>query len=115
LLRSSQYLSSYSAWVGATGSGNIKIHFDIRATSLADSVGAYKIIVQAKSGSNWTNAQTYWGSSTSGMLGSNCLLHLGDVTYSGTPGVEYRAIVTAYSKIGSGSDSSDVTTSSVIA
>jgi hypothetical protein len=114
VLRASQYLSSYSVWTTATGSGHIKVDFDVSATGMADSVGVTKIVLQRKSGSSWTNVYTFNSSSTSGMLGSNRLFHCGDVTYNGTSGSEYRAVVTVYSKIGSGSDSREVTTNSVI-
>jgi hypothetical protein len=115
VLRASLYLDDYSAWAAATGGGQVRIDFDVTAVSLANSVGATQIVVQRKNGSSWTNVQTFNSSSTSGMLASNTLSHCGCVTYSGASGSEYRAVVTVYAKIGSGSDSKTVTTGSVTA
>jgi hypothetical protein len=111
----SSYLFQYSASVTAAGSGQVKIDFEVDAMSLADLVGATSIVVQKKNGSSWTNVQTYAGTTANSMLGSDCLSHCSSKTYSGTSGGEYRAVVTVYAKIGSGSDSKSVTTNSIIA
>jgi hypothetical protein len=111
----SSYLSQYSAWATSNGGGEIQIDFDVSATSIADSVGASKIIIQIKIGSSWTNVYTFNGTTSNGMLGSNCLFHCNDVTYQGSVGSEYRAVVTVYAKIGSGSDTRTINTGSVIA
>jgi hypothetical protein len=115
MLRASLYLSSYSAWATAKNNGNVQIDFDVAAKSLADKVGVTQIINQKKNGSSWNDVHTFSSNTTSGMLASNALFNCGDVTYAGTAGGEYRAVVTVYAKIGSGSDSKTVTTNSVTA
>jgi hypothetical protein len=115
VLRASLCLDSYSAWATATGGGNVQIDFDVSAVSLADKVGVTQIIIQRKSGSTWTNASTYSSTTTPNLLASNALFHCDDVTYGGTSGQQYRAIVTVYAKIGSDSDSKSVTTNTVTA
>jgi hypothetical protein len=115
VLRASSYLSSYAAWLTPAGSGNVTIAFDVSATGLADSVGVTKIIVQKKQGTTWVDAKTYNSSTTSGMLASNCLFHCGTLNYGGVSGTQYRAVVTVYSKIGTGSDSKTITTSTITA
>lgn len=112
--RASQYLSSYSASLATEEEGIISISFLVFATSVADKVGASKIVIQQKSSSSWSNVQTYDSDNMNDLLGYNCLFKDGKVTYSGVSGYQYRAIVTIYAEIGSGSDSRIVTTNTVI-
>jgi hypothetical protein len=115
VLRASPCLSSYDAWATASGGGNVQIDFDVNAVSLADKVGVSQIVVQKKVGSSWTNVHTYSSATTISLLASNLISHCGDVTYAGTSGQQYRAVVTVYAKIGSISDSKTVTTNTVTA
>lgn len=110
--RASQCLSSYSASATAEGV-TITIDYLAFATSLADEVGAYKIVIQQKSGSSWSNVQTYESSNMKELLGYDSVFKDGEVTYNGKTGNQYRAIVTIYAKIGSVSDSRIVTTNTV--
>lgn len=111
--RASGYLSSYSASVEVEGEGSISVSYLVFATSVADEVGAEKIVIQRKDGLFWNTVKTYESTTMSESLGYKCLFKDGKVTYHGSSGYQYRAIVTVYAKIGSGSDSRIVTTSTV--
>ena len=113
--RASDYLNYYSAYALASSNGTVIIEFEVDGAGRMDLVGSSYVIVQEKSGSNWVGVSTYWGSSSNGMLGENTVSHIGKVTYSGTRGKEYRAIVTVYAENSTGDDSRTIITNSVTA
>ncbi|MDR1156845.1 MAG: hypothetical protein LBK75_00850 [Oscillospiraceae bacterium] len=113
-LRASQYLSSYSAFASASG-GRITVEYSVFATGIADEVGASQIVIQRKNGSTWTSVKTFNRSSYPALIDEDCLFYLNTVTYDGTSGQQYRAVVTIYAKIGSGSSSYNYTTNTVTA
>jgi hypothetical protein len=115
LLRASQYLSSYSAWATANGNGSVTFSFDVTATMTSDQVGVSQIEVQRKDGSTWTSVYTYNSSNTTGLILTNCTSYIASITYNGTSGHDYRAIVTFYVQRNGGSDSGTRTTNSVTA
>jgi hypothetical protein len=115
VLRASQYLASYSASLSAAGNGQVEIGFNVGAVSVADKVGALTIVVQKKVGSSWSDVQTFNGTVANGMLAANAISNCDEITYNGTSGQQYRAVVTAYAKIGSGSDSKPFTTGEITA
>jgi hypothetical protein len=114
-LRASQYFSLYTATMQATGGGNIQVSYTVVATGTADEVGATQIIVQRKNGSAWTNVTTFSSSANPSLIGTNCISHTSYVIYNGTSGQIYRAVVTMYVRIGSGSGSTNYTTNTVTA
>jgi hypothetical protein len=111
----SEELSSYMAAIYADGGGIVTCEFAVYATGTADEVGATQIVIQRKNGSNWITAQAFTRYAYSNLIGNNCLVHSSSVSYSGTIGQQYRAVVTMYAKIGSGSTSRSYTTNTVIA
>lgn len=114
-INASDYLSIYSATAIADSNGRVSIWFDVNATRVMDLVGASNIVVQVNNNGVWSGVATYFGSSTNGMLASNTYSHVGKVTYQGTQGKQYRALVTVYASNSSGSDSRTVTTNTVTA
>lgn len=114
-VQSSLYLSDYNAWVTASGSGSVEVGYSVNATRTMTSIGATKIVIQQKSGSSWVAVKTYYSSTTSKLLASNTNSMAGCITYNGTSGNTYRAIVTVFAGNSSGSGSATVTTGSVTA
>ncbi|MDR1158498.1 MAG: hypothetical protein LBK75_09405 [Oscillospiraceae bacterium] len=82
---------------------------------MADEVGATQIVIQRKDGSVWTGIKTFSRSSYPDLIDEDCLFYSNSVTYDGTSGQQYRAVVTMYAKIGSGSSSYNYTTNTVTA
>jgi hypothetical protein len=106
LLRASQTILTYTGWLTKSGT-TLTVNYDIDATNISDKVGVSQVIVQRKDGT-WGNVATY-GSN----YGTNCISHNGSVTYYGTAGYEYRAVITFYAKQGNVSDSKTYTTGSI--
>lgn len=95
-LRSSYYIDYYSAWASTGTKREVVISFDVSATNYMELVGANYIVVQEKSGSDWKGVATYWGSTSNGMMASNVNTYAGSITYNGTSGKQYRAVITVY-------------------
>ncbi|MDR0445432.1 MAG: hypothetical protein LBH17_00090 [Oscillospiraceae bacterium] len=114
-LRASRELASCTVTMYADGNGKVTAEFTTVAVGVADEVGATKVVIQRKVGSSWVTAQTFTRSSYNNLIGQNRISYSNEVTHNGTAGQQYRAIVTAYAKIGSGSTSDDYTTNTVIA
>ncbi len=112
----SLYLKAQKAWCSASTGGKIEIHFQVTAKSMLNSVGAKDIYVYEKRNGSWVQVKHYSSSTTTGMIKSNTSFCDSSVTFSGTVGKEYKAIVTAYAgKSSSACDSIDVETSSITA
>lgn len=109
----SVYLSSYSAWTSIDSDNKIYVYYDVDATDTVARIGAKLIVLQVKDAGVWTNVLTKTGTVTNGMLLQNKASHLGAITYQGTEGKTYRAVVTVYAGPASGGDSRIITTNSV--
>lgn len=98
--RASYYISSTYASI-SNNSGTVTVSFDIIATGRMTSVGATVIRIKD---ANDTTVKTFYSSSTSGMMGYNCVSHVGSVTYNGISGKKYYAVVSFKAENSSGSD-----------
>lgn len=115
LIRTSEYFDELDVWVESVGSGSIKIRADIKATGQMTRIGMDEIEIQCLSSGKWWTIDTISGTTRNGMLESNTRSYSGSYEYDGSSGKTYRAIVTAYAKNGSGSDSVVITTNAVVA
>ncbi len=115
LMRASEYFDKLDVWVESVGSGTIRIYADIKATRQMSRIGMDEIEIQCLSSGKWRTVDTISGTTRNGMLESNTSSYSGSYEYDGSSGKTYRAIVTAYAKNGSGSDSVSVTTNAVTA
>lgn len=113
--RASDYLAYYSVYAIAESDGDIIIEFEVDGTGRMDSIGASQIIVQEKVGTKWKGVETYYGSVGNDMLAENVYSHISSISYTGTPGKEYRALATVYAEDKTGNDFRTVTTNSVTA
>ena len=109
----SRYLASYEAWTSRARTGGLLVEFSVSATRQSPSVGAQQIVVQQRNGNSWTTVRTFFSAITSGMMGSNTHSHGGSVTFIGTPGREYRALVTFFAG-GATGDTRTFTTNSTV-
>jgi hypothetical protein len=114
-LKASYYLDYYSVTADTGKSGNVIVKFDVNATRVMDSVGASYIVVQEYSNGTWKGVGSYFGSTSNGMLASDTNSTVGSITYIGTAGKQYRALVTVYAGSSAGSDSRTITTNTVTA
>jgi hypothetical protein len=113
--QASYYLCSYYTSADAETNGRVLISFDVNATRVMNEVGASYIVVQEKINGTWRGVASYFGSTDNGMLEDDTSTHSGSITYDGTAGNQYRALVTVYAGNDYGSDSRTVATNSVTA
>ncbi|MDR1159153.1 MAG: hypothetical protein LBK69_00790 [Syntrophomonadaceae bacterium] len=112
--RASYYIDNCNARIAATGNGNLRINFNITGTGLMTNIGATRIDVK---NSNGLTVKTFFSANSlySNMMGSNAYYHLSSVTYAGTSGSYYYAVVTFYAGNSTGSDTDVYMTASVMA
>lgn len=109
--RSSDYITTASANITG-GSGTITVRFSIKATGSMSTLGASKIEIKNSSG---TTVKTFYSSTTTGMTTSSARSYSSSVTYSGTVGSQYYAVVYFTASNKNGSDSTSCTTSTATA
>ena len=103
------YISSMTGALSKSGD-TVNVHFTIYATGTMTSIGASCIRLYTSDGS-WV--KTFVPTSYSSMLGSNCVIYSGTVSYDGTDGTTYYAVITGYAKNSSGSGTMSYTTASL--
>lgn len=106
--RASVTLAGYSATMraGAT-SGELRISYDVTATTLATEIGVSKIKIYKANG---TYVNTIYGSTSNGLILTSSSLHMGTYSYHATPGVSYYAVVTVFASTATATDSRAITT-----
>ena len=116
--RSSWYLDSYRAWLNPKSGGEISITVDVQATGDMDKLGATRIeVLEPKNdGVSWSRHKVYLPPIFPEMLTSgNYFYYDTPVSFTGTPGYKYCAVVTVYAGDSTGGDSRDYTTPIVTA
>ena len=111
--RSSLYLDSYRAWLDADSNGEISVCVQVQATDDMDEVGASRIqlLESQDGGKTWETVRIYVKSLYPEMIDTNISYYYDvAVTYTGTPGYNYYAIVTVYAGDSTGSDSRNYVT-----
>lgn len=105
--QSSAYIAA--VWASATGvNGCVKVDFSITATGPMERLGATSVAIINSSG---TIVQSYFYTSTPGMMGYNRTYFAGSVTYrDATPGGRYYAVVGYKAGDSTGSDTTSYTT-----
>lgn len=114
-IEASDYLSAYTASADASGSGKVNINYTVVSYDSMTQIGASEVAVQQKVGSSWSTVKYFDAATTPGLLTSNRSSYSNTITYQGTSGKVYRAVVTVYAGDSTGHDTRDVTTSSVTA
>lgn len=101
----SNYLTSYSAYVYVTNSGQVQVWFDVMGTGDMDEIGSLKIyLYESSDNKNWTIVKTFLHESTSGMLFEDDYYVSSHVSWSGgSTSKYYKAYVCVWAgKNGSG-------------
>lgn len=99
--RGSSYFGSVCTYLWHVSGTTFEVWFDVTAVRGMDELGASKISIQRSTdNANWTTVQTFNKASTSSMIDTDTCRHASYVTYTGSSGYYYRALVTIYAKDG---------------
>lgn len=110
-IQESDYINRYS--VGLTqgsGTGELKLIYNIVGTGTMDTIGITKIVVYKSNGAKY---KTIYGSLTNGLLEQNTFSAFGVYSISVTAGNSYICQVTFYSAKSGGYDTRTVFTNTV--
>jgi len=117
--RASLYISSFGAAATAVGGGNVNVGYTITGTGVMDDIGSTEVHIfeRLPNSSTWNFVRVYrYSQSGNGhMLGSNKHTHSSSITYQGTAGRQYYAIVYFWAGKNNAGDSRTSTTSVVTA
>ena len=69
-----------------------------------DKLGAQSIEIEQNPGNGWRTYKTYTGTSTNDFYDYDTFLYDHKFSFTGTSGVSYRAVLTAYAQNSSGSE-----------
>ncbi len=114
--RASDYFWYTDAWATPTGHGNFIVEFDVSTTDTMQEVGASRIVIyEQKSSGLYRTVKIFTRYNTPEMIDTNSSCNYYRVSYSGTPGIKYYAVVTFYAKNASGSEVMNMTTRTITA
>ncbi|KAF5055259.1 hypothetical protein DSECCO2_379500 [anaerobic digester metagenome] len=112
--RSSDYLSAYSAGLTPKSGGRIVVSVDVAGVGYMTQIGASNVTIYRSSDqTNWDSVASYSSANYPSMLTSGYSCNMDVITYYGTPGYYYFAVVNCYAGNASGHDSRLYTTSNV--
>ena len=101
--RASNYFGRVSTYLWHTSGTTFQVWFDVTAVRGMDELGTSEIKVMRSSDNvNWTTVKTFTKESYSQMIDYDTSCHASCVTYTGSTGYYYKALVTIYAKDSSG-------------
>lgn len=101
--KSSSYFLSCTTSLTKVSTTKIEAYFSVGAFDIMDELGASSIKIQRSSdGNSWTTMKTYSKEAYSQLICENTSSHAAAVSYTGTVGYYYRAMITLYAKDGTG-------------
>ena len=112
--RASNFFHSFSTYITQTSTTKFKVWFDVSAVAMMDELGVCEIEVQRSSNnSSWTPMFNYYPQYYSQMVAEDTASHGSYISYTGTTGYYYRALVTFYAKNSTGTGKMDRYTQTV--
>lgn len=112
--RASDYFSRTQDWCTALDDCKVLVEFDVVATHTMTTLGASSIAIWEKQ-SNGTYKQVKLYTRADGIMHSNAYYAYDSVTYQGTEGTKYYAVVTYYATDANGAEALTSTTNTVTA
>ena len=103
--RASEYFGCTAVYATALDDGEVLIEYDIDPTHTMLECGARVIwIYEEQSNGKFEDVFTYHMDDYPEMIQHNSIIGDGEVTYQGTPGLQYYALVGVYAKDANGSE-----------
>lgn len=106
---SSYYLSSYGVDMVALDNGEMSVGMDVIGTGVMSKIGVSVLRIEQKVGNSWVLYDTILGMTQPDFYMYNTNSFIGEYSFFGTAGVQYRATITAYAKNSNGYDTGNVT------
>lgn len=101
--RASRFFVRHITYLYKISTTGFEVWFDVVALGQMEELGAKTIKVERSlDGENWTTMRTYEKEDYTQMIRENATGYAACVTYYGTPGYYYRALVTYYAKNSTG-------------
>lgn len=114
--RASDYFWYTDVLATPQGSGKIIVEFDVGSTETMTELGASQIVIyEQQSNGAYAAVKAFTRYNTSGMIIKNGSCACGRVSYSGTSGTKYYAVITFYAKNANGSETKQRTTNTITA
>lgn len=99
--RASSFFGSSSVYLYQTSNTTFQAWFEVSALYPMDKVGASEIKIQKSSDNeNWSTVKTCSMANYPNLIRENSGIHASYVSYTGTSGYYYRAVITLYAKDG---------------
>lgn len=111
--QASLYLSAYSVGLSALGNGQMAVGMDVTATGYMSKVGVYSLYIEHKVNGAWQEYDTVYGMYHSDFYEYNDFSYLGEYTFTGVAGRQYRVTMTAYAGNSTGADTGSVMSGAV--
>lgn len=107
--RASKYFDGYILGISTPGHNQVTVSFSVLGMHKMDQIGAYYIRIEEEVATDrWITTFTAWGDQMPEKFYSyNTYDHDGEYTFTGVPGVKYRAVMKAYACNSEGSEYSD--------
>lgn len=102
--RASEQIRSYNIDITKMGGGQLGINFSVVGTGEMQELGANSIIIYEKSENTWYKV-AYYDQEDEGMTETDTFIYENEIIFQGTPGKQYRILVSIFAKDPSGSDS----------
>lgn len=106
----SEYIMAYYAAMNSDSSGNLSVYVDLRATGVMSRIGAERIKIYEKNGNYYSCVRIFDSTNYPNMITASNRYMKNAVTYKGTPGKSYYAIITLVAENSTGGDTRTYTT-----
>lgn len=104
--RASAYFDGYAMVIGPLGNGKMNVSFAVYGTGHMDKIGVYSLRIETEfAPEKWVEEFTVYGEDhVTDFFSEDIYEHVGSYTFTGIPGLKYRAVLVAYAEDASGSE-----------
>lgn len=110
----SSYLDDYYVSLSAKGNGKMLISMGVEGVGVQDKIGVTNIDIEEKENGVWHYFDTLSSIDHDDFFAFNARYYGGTATFYGTPGLSYRVTVYVYARKGTGFDTGNVTSYTIV-